>query len=79
MLVHKNRKDYGPAKLMVCVNCEVGQVIVEDLNNICNSCSEIFTTENSSFSFIAGTLRIKVNDSFFGDITINITTSFDPQ
>lgn len=75
VLVHANRKDYCPGTRVVyaTVNGEVGQVIIEDLHTICSCCSDTFTTKESSFSFVSGTLRIKAKDSLVGEISINIT------
>lgn len=75
ILVHANRKDYGPVFLVVSVtvNGDVGQIIIEDLHTVYGSCSNTFTTKDSSFSFVANTLCIKTNDTISGRISINIT------
>ncbi|MBQ7296462.1 MAG: hypothetical protein IJW86_09810 [Clostridia bacterium] len=75
ILIHSNGKDYGPGFLVVnvTVNGDVGQIIIEDLHTIYGDCSNTFTTKDSSFSFVSNTLCIKINDSIFGKISINIT------
>ncbi len=74
ILIHANRKDYGPGFLAVSVtvNGDVGQIIIEDLHTV-YSCSNTFTTKDSSFSFIANTLCVKTKDAIQGEISINIT------
>ena len=75
ILIHANRKDYGPGFLVVSVtvNGEVGQIIIEDLHTVYGSCSNIFTTTDSSFTFISNTLCIKRNNALAEEISINIT------
>lgn len=75
VLVRHNKKDYNPQKLIVRVTEDgnIGEIIIEDLHTICSCCSNTFTTLNSSFSFIAGTLCIKTKDKLFGEIHINIS------
>lgn len=75
ILVHANKKDYGPVTRMIYVTVigDVGKVIIEDLYSICNICSNTFTTHDSAFSFVAGTLCIKTKDELFGEISINIS------
>lgn len=75
ILVHSKRKDYGPEMRMVSatMNGDIGRVIIEDLHTIYGGCSNTFTTQDCSFSFVAGTLCLKVKDGLFGEISINIT------
>ena len=75
ILIHANRKDYGPGFLVVSVtvNGEVGQIIIEDLHTVYGSCPNTFTTKDSSFSFIANTLCVKTKHAIQGEISINIT------
>lgn len=75
ILIHANGKDYGPGFLVVSVtvNGKVGQIIIEDLHTVYGSCSNTFSTKDSSFSFIANTLFVKTNDAIQGEISINIT------
>ena len=75
VLVHSNRKDYGPGTREVSIFVEenFGQVIIEELHTIYSCCSNTFTTNNSSFSFVSGTLQIKSKDSLLGYISISIT------
>lgn len=72
ILIHANRKDYGPGFLgvSVTVNGDIGQIIIEDLHTVYGSCSNTFTT---NFSFIANTLCVKTKDAIQGEISINIT------
>ena len=75
ILVHTNKRDCNPGIRMVCVTIQNdwGQVIVENLHTIYSSCSNIFTTTNSYFSFISGTLCIKTIDALGEEINIDIT------
>lgn len=75
ILIHANRKDYGPGFLVVSVtvNGEVGQIIIEDLHTVYGSYPNTFTTKDSSFSFIANALCVKTKYAIQGEISINIT------
>lgn len=75
ILIHANKNDYGPRTLVVyaAVKENFGQMIIEDLNSIYSSCSNTFTTKDSCFSFVSGTLRIYAEDAVFGEMIINVT------
>ena len=75
LCIYANRKECGPVKRMVYVTAEedFGKVIIEKLHTICSICSNTFTTNDSTFSLINGTLCIKNNDKLFGEISINIS------
>ncbi len=75
VLVYAERKDRGPASRFISASVEkdIGQVIIEDLNTIYGGCTNTFTTQDSSFSFINGTLCIKAKDSFGSEISIDVT------
>lgn len=75
VLVYAERKDRGPATRFIFANVEkdIGQVIIEDLHTIYGGCTNIFTTQDSSFSFINGTLCIKTKNSFGSEISIDVT------
>ena len=75
ILVHANKKDCSSGIRIVCVTIQNdwGQVIVENLHTIYSSCSNIFTTTDSYFSFISGTLCIKTIDALGEEINIDIT------
>ena len=75
VLLHAYRKDYGPGFLIVFayVEDEFGKVVIEDLDTIYIGCQNTFTTENSTFSYIGGTLQIKAKDTLYSDISISVT------
>lgn len=75
ILVHANRKDHRAVAQMIYVTAEedFGMVIIEKLHTMCSICSNTFTTNDSTFSLINGTLCIKNNDKLFGEISINIS------
>lgn len=75
ILVYAERKDFGPGTRFVFANVEkdIGQVIIEELHTIYGGCTNLFTTQDSSFSFINGTLCIKTKNTFGNEISIDIT------
>ena len=75
ILIHANKKDYGPGTRVVSISVEgdFGKVIIEELHTLYGSCSDTFTTKDSRFSFVAGTLCINAEDPLGGKISINIT------
>ena len=75
VLVHAERRDHGLAMRFIFVSVEedVGQVIIEDLHTIYSDCTNTFTTQNSSFSFVNGTLCIKTKNTFGNGISIDVT------
>lgn len=75
ILIHVNKKDYGPGTRVVynSVEGDFGKVIIEEIHTLCGSCSNTFTTKDSCFSFVAGTLCINAEDPLWGEIHINVT------
>lgn len=75
ILIHANKKDYGFGMRTVYVNIKenYGEVIIENLETLCDNCSNIFTTSNSDFSLISGTLSIKTKTILGEKIIVNIT------
>ena len=75
VLVYAERKDHGPATRFISASVEkdIGQVIIEDLNTIYGGCTNTFTTQDSSFSFINGTLCIRTKNSIGSEISIDVT------
>lgn len=75
VLVYADGKDHGPATLFVFANIEKenGQVIIEDLHTIYGGCTNTFTTKDSLFLFVNGTLCIKSSDALGGEISIDVT------
>lgn len=59
--------------VFACVEESFGKVIIEDLHTIYNCSTNIFTTNDSVFSFVGSSLQIKTKDRIFGDISISIT------
>lgn len=75
ILVCAERKDLGPGMRFVFAKVQEGsgQVIIEDLRTIYDRCTNIFTTQDSSFSFTRGTLSIKTQNTFGSEISIDVT------
>lgn len=75
VLVHAEGKDHGCGKRFVfaTVHQGVGKVTIEDLNTIYSNCTNIFSTQNAIFTFLAGTLCIKTKDVLGVEISINIS------
>jgi len=75
ILIHADKKDYGPGIRIVFTSVEedFGKVIIEELHTLCGSCSNTFTTKDSRFYYVAGTLCINTEGSLGGKISINIT------
>ena len=75
ILVHADKKDCGQGIRIVCIFVEeyFGKVIIEELHTLCGSCSNTFTTKDSRFSFVVGTLCINAEDPLGDKISINIT------
>ena len=75
VLVYAERKDHGPATRFVFASIEkdIGQIIIEDLHTVYVGCTNTFTTQNSSFSFVNGTLCIRTKNSFGSEMSIDVT------
>lgn len=75
VLVYAERKDHGPATRFIFASIEkdIGQIIIEDLHTVYGGCTNTFTTQDSSFSFINGTLCIRTKNSFGSEMSIDVT------